>query len=55
VDGAFGYNVYRSNSSDGVFGTQINAAVVLDTFFIDENVSELTKAFYQIRATDGGE
>lgn len=46
-----GYNVYRSNSANGVF-TKVNAAVDASTTFSDPSVSSGNTYFYVVTAVD---
>jgi len=47
VNGASGYNIYRSDNKNGIFA-QINTGAVKETVFIDTNVSPDSTYYYKI-------
>ena len=53
VSVASGYNVYRSNSANGIYN-RINTGAVTGTTFTDTNVSAYTTYFYKVSAIING-
>jgi hypothetical protein len=45
-----GYNVYRDTSSAGAFATKINTAPIINTEYLDDNLSSATTYWYKITA-----
>ena len=52
-----GYNLYRDLSAGGLFATKINPAPIINTEYLDDNLSSGTTYWYKItaQATDGRE
>jgi fibronectin type 3 domain-containing protein len=49
VNGASGYNIYRSSSVDGVY-TKVNSSVVTQVFYADTGLSSNTNYHYRVSA-----